>query len=40
MGGRAKMAYSMLEESGIKNMEVCVEAGFQGWIEKGYPVHK
>ena len=40
MGGRAKMAYSMLEESGVNNMEVCVEAGFQGWIEKGYPVHK
>ena len=40
MGGRAKMAYSMLEESGVNNMEVCVEAGFQGWMEKGYPVHK
>ena len=40
MGGRAKMAYSMLEESGVDNLNVCVEAGFQGWSEKGYPVNK
>jgi rhodanese-related sulfurtransferase len=40
MGGRAKMAYTMLTESGFSNLQVCVEAGFRAWGEKGYPVDK
>ena len=40
MGGRAKMAYTVLSESGFSNLQVCVEAGFQAWGEKGYPVDK
>ena len=40
MGGRAKMAYNMLEGYGITNLRVCVEAGFNAWVERGYPVEK
>ena len=40
MGGRAKLAYNLLTDFGVSNLKVCVEAGFNAWVDRGYPVEK
>jgi rhodanese-related sulfurtransferase len=40
MGGRAKMAAAMLNNSGLDNV-VCVgDGGMQRWTEMGWPIDK
>lgn len=39
-GGRAKSAFEVLTNAGLKNL-ICVhDAGMDAWIESGFPVEK
>ena len=39
-GGRAKSAFDVLSQLGLKNLVCIYDAGMDLWIEKGYPVKK
>lgn len=39
-GGRAKSAFDLLTQMGLKNLVCISDAGMDLWIEKGYPVKK
>lgn len=39
-GGRAKSAYDVLNQLGVKNLICIFDAGMDVWMEKGYPVKK
>lgn len=38
MGGRAKMAYQILQSLGFENLVCISDAGFAAWSDRGYPV--
>ena len=39
-GGRAKVAFETLKNSGLTNIICVYDAGIDAWIENGYPVKK
>jgi phage shock protein E len=39
-GGRAHTAYETLKAQGLNNLVCLQEAGFDLWIESGYPIEK
>lgn len=39
-GGRAKMAYEVLQAAGLTNLVCISDAGMDMWIQEGFPVER